>query len=312
MIPIRSSMSSPQRALVTGVTGFIGNHLARRLLSDGWQVSAIVRPSSGGNRIPEGCIVHQHDGTTQDMLRIFAEAKPVTVFHLASKFLARHVPGDVESLVDSNLLFGLQLLEAATAIGCRNVVNAGTGWQHFENNDYDPVCLYAATKQAFEDLAEYYVSVGGVKMATLKLHDTYGNSDPRGKLVSLLLNAACNGTLLELSPGEQKIDLVHIDDVVSAFLAASIFLSGEGTPGHHRFMVSSGKAVSIRELAGVIERVTGKAIPAKWGARPYREREVMLPWNRGPGVPGWMPSVPLEEGMSKLWAERERAAGSGT
>ncbi|MFD0892789.1 NAD(P)-dependent oxidoreductase [Luteolibacter ambystomatis] len=301
-------MSSPQTAIVTGVTGFIGNHLARRLLAEGWKVAAIVRSTSDRSRIPEGCAVWEYDGSTTDMLRVFEMVQPDTVFHLASRIITNHAAGDVESLVASNLLFGMQLLEGMRATGCKRFVNTGTGWQHFENNDYDPVCLYAATKQAFEDLLEYYVRVSGVKAVTLKLHDTYGEDDPRGKLITLLLNAARNQTPLELSPGEQKIDLVHVRDVAEAYLAADRLLRAATEPCHQRYMLRAGSVISIRELAATIGRVTGSPVNAHWGARPYREREVMLPSDLGEAVPGWKPSVTLEEGIRELW-EQKRPKG---
>ena len=65
-------------------------------------------------------------------------------------------------------------------------LTAGTAWQHYNNQSYDPVCLYAATKQAYECLIDYYVKVHGLHAVTVKLHDTYGEGDERGKLFYLL------------------------------------------------------------------------------------------------------------------------------
>jgi nucleoside-diphosphate-sugar epimerase len=237
------------------------------------------------------------------MLEILSQTKPDVVFHLASCFLARHDSNDLDRLVDSNLRFGLQLLEAMAKAGCRHLINTGTGWQHFQNREDDPVCLYAATKTAFESLVQYYVSVEGFSVVTLKLHDTYGPHDPRGKLIALLLNSARNGQPLDLSPGEQKIDLVHVDDVVSAFQCADTHLRSMTPGSHEQFMVSSGSPLSIKELVEKIEAATGFKIAANWGARSYRDREVMVPWNRGPLVPGWKPVIKLETGIQGLWEQ---------
>lgn len=193
-------MSTPRKAIVTGATGFIGHHLATCLIKEGWDVTAIVRIGSSDARVPVGARLVRHDGSSVQMLEIFQQAKPEVVFHLASKIATRHTLNDIDSLVDSNLRFGLQLLEAAVTVDCDRFINTGTGWQHFENQEYEPVCLYAATKQAFEDLIEYYVRVAGLKVVTLKLHDNYGEDDPRGKLMALLLNAARSGEFLDLSP----------------------------------------------------------------------------------------------------------------
>ncbi len=236
------------------------------------------------------------------MLEIFQQAKPEVVFHLASKIVTRHSLNDLDALVDSNLRFGLQLLESAVTVGCERFINTGTGWQHFENQEYDPVCLYAATKQAFEDLIEYYVRVAGLKVVTLKLHDNYGEDDPRGKLMALLLNAARSGEFLDLSPGEQRIDLLNVRDVASAFMMADEVLSKHSSATHLRYMIKAENTISIRELAELIGKVTGRPVNARWGARPYREREVMHPSDRGEPVPGWKQTFTLEQGIKEIWA----------
>ena len=296
-----SCVSLPSKILITGVSGFIGHSLTCKLVKSGIKVAAIVRPGSSLARIPVGVEVHEHDGSTAGMIRIFEEVRPELVFHLASCFLARHRAEDIDTLVDSNLRFGLQILEAMAATGSKRLVNTGTGWQHYCNSHYDPVCLYAATKQAFEALIEYYVRVHSLQALTLKLHDTYGDNDPRGKLIDLLINAARSGQPIDLSPGEQRIDLVHVNDVVEAFRCAEQYLSSNQKPGHEIFMVSSGAPITIRELVTYIDNFTGKPIHANWGMRPYREREVMVPWDKGDAVPGWYPVIGLKEGIHELW-----------
>jgi nucleoside-diphosphate-sugar epimerase len=210
-------------ALVTGATGFIGSHLARRLVKDGWAVHAVVRSSSKRDLIHDiehAIHFHIYDGTIDSMQGILAESRPDTIFHLASLFLSQHQPRDITALIQSNITFGTHLVEAAVVNGCFQFINTGTSWQHYENEDYNPVNLYAATKQAFEDILKYYVEAHGVKVITLKLFDTYGPDDPRPKLMNLLKRAAETGETLEMSPGEQLIDLVHVDDVVEAFCTA--------------------------------------------------------------------------------------------
>jgi len=61
--------------------------------------------------------------------------------------------------------------------------------------------------------------------------------------------------------------------------------------------------MSLRKLAEVFEKVTNKKLNIKWGARPYREREVMIPLENGEVVPNWKPKVSLEEGIKKLFEE---------
>lgn len=286
--------SLPKKVLLTGVTGFIGQHLAAKLIGLGVTCHAIVRPDSDISGLSSEIHFHIHDSTTSSMVECCRAASPDAVIHLASCFLAQHVTDDIDRLVDTNLRFGLQLLEAMSVIGCRNFINTGTGWQHYENKDYDPVCLYAATKQAFEALITYYVNVESFKVITIKLHDTFGPGDTRRKIVSLLIDSAKSASKLELSPGEQLLDLTHIDDVTEAFILTVAELAAMKVPSHEERMITSGQPESLRQIALQIEKAMGRTIDAKWGARPYRDREVMVPWNRGVIPSSWSPQKSLE------------------
>ena len=290
-------------ALVTGATGFVGSHLVRRLIKEGWETHIITRSSSSLTQLKDiagKVIIHQHNGTTSSMINIVKEAEPEIVFHLASLFLAQHTSEDIERLVQSNFLFGVQLVEAMTLQGVTKLINTGTSWQHFQNEDCNPVCLYAATKQAFEDMLKFYVEASGLKVITLKLFDTYGPDDPRPKLFTLLKKVAEEQTELAMSPGEQLIDLVYIDDVVDGYLMAARCLIDNKVSSVEEYAISSGNPVSLKKLVVLYGQTIGKQLPIKWGGRPYRTREVMVPWNKGEIISGWKPKTGLVEGIKRM------------
>lgn len=294
-----ASRVSSRTALITGATGFAGSHLARRLVQDGWRVHILIRT---GSIVPTASefsqiTVHSHDGTTADMISCLSLAKPDVVFHLASLILSQHHAEDIEPMIQSNILFGTQLLEAMQANGVKHIVNTGTSWQHFNNEDYNPVCLYAATKQAFEALLEYYVQACGLKAITLKLFDTYGSDDLRPKLFHLLNKASSSGEQLDMSEGDQFIDIVHINDVIDAYLVAAERLSKDKVSQHESYAVSSGQPLRLKELVQLYSEVTKKAINVNWGARPYRFREVMTTWSNGKSIENWTPKIDLCSGF---------------
>lgn len=301
-------------ALVTGATGFVGRHLCRRLLAEGWAVHAIVRESSASATLPNyrEAVVRTHfvSETGHELFRIVGEVRPDVVFHLASLFLAQHRSEDILPMLQSNIILGTQLVEAMARNRVFNLVNTGTSWQHYGNEAFNPVCLYAATKQAFEAILCYYQEVEGLRAITLKLFDTYGPEDTRGKLMSLLEKLARSGESLAMSPGEQLLDLVYIDDVVEAFLmAARHVCRGECLAD---YAVSSGNAVSLRQVVEVFETITAQRLNIVWGGRPYRNREVMLPWDRGKPLPGWTARVSLTEGIRRCREGNERHDNSAS
>jgi len=297
-----NTMKPRQRALVTGATGYIGANLVRRLSAESWDVHVLVRPTSSLvllESLLSSITVHEFDGDSSTMDQIVKRSNPDVVFHLASLFLSEHRPEHVESLVHSNVLFSTQLVEAMVNNDCKCLINTGTSWQHFEDADYCPVNLYAATKQAFEVILDYYVEARGLALISLALFDTYGPGDPRPKLFSLLSKTAKSQEPLAMSAGEQLLDLVHIDDVIEAFMCAARAILDQES-GRKRFGVSTGQPIRLKDLVQLYEQAAGVHLPIQWGQRPYREREVMLPWSNCERVSGWEPKVALLEGLRSL------------
>jgi nucleoside-diphosphate-sugar epimerase len=290
------------RALVTGATGYLGSNLVKRLVRDGWDVHIVTRTASTMPDFSEFTYTtnHVHDGTTLGMVQCLAKTKPNVVFHLASMVQAKHDPKDIESMLQSNVLFATQLAESMRINGVTNLVNTGTFWQHFDDKNYNPVCLYAATKQAFESILEYYVQVCDLRVVTLLLFDNYGPDDQRLKLFNLLNRASSNGKSLDMSPGDQLIDLVYIDDVVEAYvIAARLLLTGK-VKLHERYKVSSGVPIRLRDLVQLYSELSPQPVLVNWGARAHRPREVMEPWSKGIPLPDWKPTVSLRDGIKAV------------
>jgi len=295
-----ADVSNNKTALVTGATGFVGSHITHRLISEGWTVHVIALPADNFTLLKKSIdriTVHTHDGSTANMNEIVSRSRPSIVFHLASLFLSQHGQKDIEPLVRSNVLFGAQLLDALVLYGCHRFVNTGTSWQHCDNREYSPANLYAATKQAFEDILQYYVEATPLQAITLKLFDTYGPDDPRPKLFTLLRKTAAGQQTLDMSPGEQLIDLVYIDDIVHAFLMSAQRLMSTELSSHEHYAVSSGNPLPLRDLVALYASVIKKDVPIRWGGRSYRPREVMVPWNTGNRLPGWEPKIGLAQGI---------------
>lgn len=234
------------------------------------------------------------------MIDFFKTVDAEVVFHLASAIIVEHNVSDVDLLIDSNVKFGAQVLESMKESSTKLIINTGTSWQHYNNEDYNPVCLYAATKESFEKLMEYYIQAENIRAITLKLFDNYGENDIRPKLINLLNKFSREKTELDMSPGEQMIDLVHIDDVVDAFIKAYEYLLNHKKIKHEKYAVSSGREINLKDLISIYENVTGNKILVNWGGRPYRKREVMNLWRNFKTLPNWKCTISIEEGLKRM------------
>jgi nucleoside-diphosphate-sugar epimerase len=290
------------RVLVTGATGFVGGHLVKRLLKERHEVHVLVRPTTDlalfGDDL-DRIVSHRHHGTTEGMVELVRNVQPDAVIHLASLFLGEHQPGDVDDLIASNVLLSTQLAEAMAANEVQLLINVGTSWQHHEDGDYNPVNLYAATKQAYRSILRYYIETANLKVINLELFDTYGPNDQRGKLFALLDRLRTSGDTLAMSPGDQQLDPVYIDDVSEAFITALKLLRSD-VVHEVTYSVRSQNPIKLKDLVKTYEDATSSTLNIEWGGRPYRDREVMVPWSRGETLPGWSSTVTLQEGIKRI------------
>jgi len=288
--------------LITGATGFIGKNIIDQLILE-HNLFVIVKESSELH-FRESIKTFLFEENIPELSLWIKEHNIEGVVHLASLFIAQHKAEDIKPLIDSNLYFGTALLEALQGCSIKWFLNTGTIWQNriHDSSEYNPVNLYASTKQAFISIAEYYAQTNSFQFVTLKLCDTYGKNDTRRKIFNLFKQVSESGETLNMSPGDQKMDIVYIDDVVSGFTTL-ISLLDKKLVTEKEYVLSSGNRLSLKQLAAIFSEVCGKPLSLVWGELPYRKNEVMIPWCQGETVPTWTPKVDLYTGIKRFIEE---------
>ena len=284
------------RIIITGATGFIGNAVARRVSRE-HDVWCTVRRTSDLSKLTNvGCrylCVDDRDTLYEKCVEI----KPEIVIHLAGVFLSEHRSDNIAGMLDSNIDFPTMLFDAAYEAGCRQFINTGSCWQNYHGEAYNPVNLYAATKQAIEDILKYYVNAKEVKAITLSIFDSYGPDDSRDKILNVVARLN-DGDSIGMSGGEQKMYLCYIEDIVNAYVRAINLLQNMGAGEYEKYAVRDEKAYSLKEIMNLYIKTSGKNIEIHWGERKYRKREIMDPSGWGDVLPGWHVQYPLEKGMT--------------
>ena len=297
-------MNADKRVVVvTGATGFIGSNLIRKLVELNFDVHIIARVGSDLSIIKSivpKLGIFMFNGDIQSLSDYLKDCKAELVIHLASLAIFQHQTNQLDDLIDTNIKFGTQVLESMKIAGVRKIINTGSFAEYFDGAEYNPSGLYAATKKAFEDVIKFYVNAYSFTSITLKLFDVYGPNDPRPKIINMILDAIGKNEKLAMTAGEQYLDLIHIDDVVSAFVTAvnGVF------EGHYKsediFAVSSENHIQLKNLVSLVGEVLSKDVPVELGGREYRFREIMKPWTDGQTLPGWKAKISLEEGIRSL------------
>lgn len=289
--------------IITGATGYIGSHVLKYLLRKGWNIHIVTRHGSSYANVADVLSwihVFEYDGNIRNLIVYFQQANAEVVFHLAASVITNNQPEQIPVLIQSNIHFYTEVLEAMRHCDTRQFVGTGTYWQNYNSTTYNPVDLYAATKEASEKILQYYVDAHHFRAITLRLFDVYGEDDKRPKLWNLLRDIAGTEKTIDVSPGEQYLDLVHISDVCTAYEAAFNLLDSDMSVKNEVYGVSTGELHTLKEIISLFQFALGKTIHVNFGKRPYKEREVMKPMCEYKILPNWKANKRLINMLNKV------------
>lgn len=291
--------------LISGATGYLGRNLLKALRVKGYPVFALVRGYTAHAvlNLPEDRCC-RYTGNVNELIAFCRQKEINTVIHMAAYQATNHSAENIDEYVQANISLGMHLLEALkeNGQGRKQFICVGTNWQHYEQEQYRAVNLYAATKEAFDKILDYYADAFLMKAITLELYETYGPFDDRNKIVNLFLKQR-DGELLGMSPGEQKLDMLYITDVMAGFVHALEYMQKMRCGAHVTYCLSTGEYFSIKEIAALFEKVFEKNLHIQFGDFGYKQREMMVPYQKGLRLPGWSRKYSLEDGLKDM---RER------
>lgn len=288
------------KLLITGATGFIGTNFILQLHSK-YQITAIVREKSNTTTIAPFCSIFSYDGDIQKLIDFCQKEKFDGVIHLATSWLSQHSSSQISQLIQSNIIFGTQILEATKLSKIPFFINTSTFGNYCNSLSYRPSSLYAATKMAFEKIIDYYSLTSQTIFSHILIYNTYGPHDNQTRLFTLLQNIAKNNTELKMSEGKQIIDITHIDDIIAGFeIMIDHILHNQAFYQNKIFSLKNPNRRTLREIVETFEKILGKKLNILWGAREKRELEIEVPWEGGENLPNWKPKISLSEGINRF------------
>lgn len=289
---------SGRRVLVTGASGFIGSHLVRRLRAERAEVHAVSRlprpTESDGVRWWPGDL--KEAATVRALVEV---VRPDVVFHLAS-----HVTGirDLDLVLPAfynNLATTVHVLTAATEIGCRRIVLAGSSEE--PERGHAPCSPYAAAKSASSAYAGLFYALYRAPVVVARIFMTYGpgQRDLR-KVIPYVALSLLRGQAPQLTSGAREVDWVYVGDVVEGLLAVGQAPQVDGCT----IDLGSGRLVSVRAVVEQLAHVVGTHVKPLFGVVPDRplERVRAADTDCAHALLGWSPRTALEEGLERTVA----------
>jgi len=245
-----------------------------------------------------------------NLKKIINSFNPEVVLNAGASQNNKDDPKSMRELSLSNILLPSYL---AWVINQHNMdcllITFGTSWQ-FNNKKYSPYNAYAATKHAADTMMGHY-SQDGLRVASLVLNDTYGPNDTRRKIINLIASSLVHGKKVNMSGGEQEIDLIHIEDVINAIILTIKLLKKQESGCFVRYSVCSGKPLKIKKLAEIMSNIYGKDVAevCNFGFYPYNKRERFKLKSQLKTIPGWKPKKDLISGLRELICEYDKHEG---
>jgi len=304
------------RALITGISGFVGSHLAHRLYSAGWQVSGFdLHPASVS-------IGDFHQGELTDhaaVKRALEATKPDVIFHLAGIIKST----DAEFLYRANLMGTVALLDQVIESGLRPTVVVASSSAVYghrsgakpisERMPRHPVTHYAVSKVAQEAAALRYYESFHLPVKVVRMFNLLGP----GQSASLACSAFAHQIALAEAGGENKIatgnldarrDFVDVRDAARAF----ILTAEKGTSGQV-YNVCSGRAVSIQKCLDIMLAMSSQRIETWIDAARVHKHDVPIQignFQKIKKITGWTPKITLKQSLADLlndWRQRVKS-----
>ena len=297
------------KILVTGTAGFIGSHLAHRLLDRGDEIIGVDNVNDYYDvNLKEARLkrltdkagfteVRQDVADRAAMEALFAEHKPERVVHLAAQAGVRYSIENPHAYVDANLVGFMNILEGCRHNKVKHLVYASSSSVYGANetmpfsvhdNVDHPLSLYAASKKANELMAHTYSHLYNLPTTGLRFFTVYGPWGRPDMALFLFVDAIVNKKPIKVfNHGDMQRDFTYIDDIISGILAIIKNETGKRSlilNPYKIYNIGNNKSVSLMEFIDVIEKEIGLPVERK-----------LLPLQPGDMAKTWADSTPLLE-----------------
>jgi UDP-glucose 4-epimerase len=317
-----------KRVLVTGGAGFIGSHMADRLLALGHEVVILDNESTGrlANVPSQAHYIRGDVRRPEDLDRAFSRGLD-GVFHIAGQASTIRSFQDPYDDLDVNVVGTLNVVQKCLAYGVPRMLFASsmTAYGHLEELPIresarcKPVSYYGVTKYA----AERYVQATAERIdltapfqaTSFRMFNVYGDrqrlDNPYQGVVGIFIGNVLRGEPIVIhGDGSQSRDFVHIDDVVDAWVTAWL----EPEAYNKVFNLGTGSGYSIKQLAEAVIRAVGRS-PESYpliyeGRRPGDQEHMAADISLARQLLRWQPSVVFEQGIKATvqWARSGEGA----
>jgi UDP-glucose 4-epimerase len=322
--------------LVTGGAGYIGSHTAHELLRQGHDVEVVDDLSTGyAHNVPEGRLHQVRLQNAEALAAVFARKRFDAVIHFAASIAVGESVREPALYFENNVGGSVALLAAMRRADVGRIVFSSTaavygdpvGTPIHEGMPLKPVNPYGESKLMVERVLEWTARTAGLRYVALRYFNACGaveafglgeEHEPETHLIPLVFRAIRTGEPLTVfgddyptPDGSCVRDYIHVGDLAAAHTAALDHLMSGGAGGS--FNAGTGRGSTVFEVIRAAERVTGRQVPIRVGARREGDPPALVAdASRLRTTLGWAPRyATIEEMVESAWAFDRRRFGDG-
>ena len=284
--------------MITGSTGYIGRNLVPKLLNTGHTILEVtIDPELSQVFYGNKTLKYVIDENQERLRNQIEKYDPEIVIHLASHLTSEDNYNSLLKLLNANVLFFCRILDALKNSNLQLFVNT-VSFAEYGNGAgvFDPAYLYSSTKTASRSFLDYYSKVYNFKQVTIVPYTIYGGGYTQKKIIDILYDSIHSKIPLDLSPGEQILDFIYIEDVIDFYL--KIVEKHPHLPDRINYQLGTGRGTNLRQLAMLIENETGYKTNINWGGKAYRKSDVMYAVAETSNIDFWKFKIDLEQGIA--------------
>lgn len=300
-----------QRILITGGAGFIGSHVADRLVAAGHEVAVVDNLSTGRREfVPAAAQFFPCDIKDEKTFALILDWGPQVIIHHAAQMSVQVSVKDPVLDAQDNILGSLNLLQAAARVRVRKFIFASTGGAIYgddapvparETDPPRPESPYGIAKLSVEHYLHFYHREYGIVPVCLRYANVYGprqNGLGEAGVVAIFTEKLLAGEQPVINgDGLQTRDFTYVGDIVDANLKAL------DHPEAGIFNIGTGRETDILTIYLILQKLTGSPRgPVHGPGKPGEQRRSVLYYDLARQVLGWNPQVSLEEGLARTVA----------
>ena len=285
--------------LLTGTTGFVGYKFLLFALSNDFSIVDILRTKNNKNKkikklrnsYPKK-YKNIFFSNNNELSKKLKNIKADYFINFATLYSNKHTHNQINNFINSNILFPTLIYDIINS-KIKKIINFGSMMQHSKNEKLVSKNFYAATKNAFEMIGNYYAEINTKsKFYNIKFYESVGDKDTRKKIIPTIIDNYKKNRITNILSKQLSLNIIHTDDIINSIM---VLLNNNIKSG--TYCIKNQKNIKISNLINTLNKQLNKKIKVKYG----NKSTISNTSNNLQILPKWKPIKNLQDKIIRIF-----------